>query len=286
MYGYLEYLPDYLKEFKEYIVLGEATDGDIKLVQDSIIQVNKNRFIEDADLSTITRWERLFNIQNTNMTLELRQQQVIAYLNMRVPITEKRLKIIIENIAQCVCEINVKHSEFRFEIVIINANRFINFPMIFTQVHKLKPANMLFDVIVETQVELGIKVSSELFRYRYNFSGKHNVGTLPSIAFIGCNRDTKVDLDTEAKGYIFKYDKAGKLPYVNTEGVLKELNVDLDTEGKGYIFKYDLTGEEVTGAEPYINIEGIKAQDSCVPEIKADSFKILYRYCGTSNTRR
>ncbi|EYE88259.1 hypothetical protein Q428_08650 [Fervidicella metallireducens AeB] len=280
MFDYLDYLPPHLRDFKEYIALGETTGGQISLVQDGVVQIYRNRFIEEADLSTIMRWEKLFNIQSTSASLELRRQQVIAYFNMRAPITGKRLQTIIENITLCKCDINVKHDEFRFEIIIINSDVFINFPLIFTQVHKLKPANMLFDVIVETQVKAAVKVATEKYKYPYKLTGNDKVGTLPDIAYIGLNKDLELDLNTEEKAFSFKYEMTGTKPYTNVGGVLEPLNINLEPNGYGYTFKYDNVG-----TEPYENTEGALIQGDYAPEIEAESFKIVYRKCGTSNTR-
>lgn len=281
MYGYLEYLPDHLKDFEEYIALEEATKGNVGLAQNRLVQIYMNQFIEYADLDTIGRWEKIFKVQNTNPNLDLRRQQVIAYFNMRAPITVNRLKTIIENITQCKCDISVKHSEYRFEIIIINANTYINFPLIFSQVHKLKPANMLFDVTVETQVEIGIKVNTEQFKYGYSLTGNHKVGTIPIKALVGCIRELNVNLNAESQGYVFGYEMAGTKPYDNTIGVITSLDMDLDPEGTGYLFKY-----EKTGTEPYENTKGVKSESDYVPEIQTESFNISYRRCGTSNTRR
>lgn len=281
MYGYLEYLPDHFKDFEEYIVLGEATKSNVELIKDRLIQIYRNQFIECADLSTIMRWEKIFRIQNTNPNLDLRRQQVIAYFNMRAPITVNRLKTIIENITQCKCDISVKYSDYKFEIIIINANTYINFPLIFSQIHKLKPANMLFDVTVETQVEMGIKASTEQFKYDYSLSGKHKVGTIPIKALVGCNIESGINLNAEGQDYAFGYDMTGTKPDYNTVGVIAPLNIDLDSEGNGYKFSYEKTGTEYCE-----NIGGAKSENSCAPEVEVTSFKVVYKNCGTMNTRR
>lgn len=89
MFNYIDYLPDYLRDFDEFQKLGIAKDPESNLGWESVKLTIDNMFVESATNIGIKRWESILKISPKGTdSLEDRKFRVLARLNERVPYTE------------------------------------------------------------------------------------------------------------------------------------------------------------------------------------------------------
>ncbi|MDL2217371.1 YmfQ family protein [Christensenellaceae bacterium OttesenSCG-928-M15] len=99
MRAYIEYLPGFLRLFKDYEGIGRAVDPEIDLLLALQLQMERNRIILEADTATIRRWERLLRvIPGAGDDLELRRFRIAARLSSRLPYTERQMHASLQTL--------------------------------------------------------------------------------------------------------------------------------------------------------------------------------------------
>lgn len=93
-----EYLPPFLREYKELKAVMEAENPEFSLLQNAAKRVLKNEFIETADEFGISRFEKLLGIMpSKNDTLESRRARVYSRWFTELPYT---LRMFVGRLAQ------------------------------------------------------------------------------------------------------------------------------------------------------------------------------------------
>lgn len=95
----LDYLPDFLKQFKEFQEIAKAEDSVFSSLYEDIEQVLDNFFIETADAIGIRRFEKILGITPMDTdTLDDRRFRVKTYWSQIVPYTEETLRRMLINL--------------------------------------------------------------------------------------------------------------------------------------------------------------------------------------------
>ena len=89
----LDYLPPVLREVMEFQAINEANEPEISLAWDALALVLANQFLDTADSSGVSVWEKELRIfpKDTD-TLEVRKARIKAMWNLELPYTVPWLK--------------------------------------------------------------------------------------------------------------------------------------------------------------------------------------------------
>ena len=86
----INYLPDMLRNVREYCALFSALEPEIQLIQSEIDRAYENQFIKTADEEGISRFEKIYDIRRkANDTLESRCFRLLVRSVGMLPVTEK-----------------------------------------------------------------------------------------------------------------------------------------------------------------------------------------------------
>ena len=86
----LEYLPEFLREYREFQYIAEAEKPEFEKCWDEIERSINNQFISTADSDGISRFEKMLKITpEENDNIESRRSRVLARWNDTIPYTWK-----------------------------------------------------------------------------------------------------------------------------------------------------------------------------------------------------
>ncbi len=89
----LEYLPDIIKEVREFKVLSNAENPELACLWSAIDDVMKDQFVNTATENGIRRWESILKIvPKGTENLNVRAFRVLARLNAQLPYSYRRLE--------------------------------------------------------------------------------------------------------------------------------------------------------------------------------------------------
>lgn len=89
----LDYLPPVLREVMEFQAINEANEPEISLAWDALSLVMANQFLDTADSTGLSVWERELKIYPKDTdTLETRRARIKAMWNLELPYTLPWLK--------------------------------------------------------------------------------------------------------------------------------------------------------------------------------------------------
>ena len=89
----LDYLPPVLREVMEFQAINEANEPEISLAWDALSLVMANQFLDTADSTGLSVWERELKIYPKDTdTLETRRARIKAVWNLELPYTLPWLK--------------------------------------------------------------------------------------------------------------------------------------------------------------------------------------------------
>ncbi len=116
----LEYLPQYVKEYKEIKKIMEVANPEIESVVGEIERLFENQFIDSTDEVGIKRFESMMGINGSSeYELEDRQARVIARWNEDIPYTYIALKRQMDRLCgKDGYVMNLFYNEYRLEIYI------------------------------------------------------------------------------------------------------------------------------------------------------------------------
>lgn len=87
------YIPDYLKDYKEFKVITDLEKEDIEKLRDACDELWNDGFISTAGHQGIKKWETLLGIRtDTGRSLEERRTEVLTSWNKQLPYTEIKLR--------------------------------------------------------------------------------------------------------------------------------------------------------------------------------------------------
>jgi len=93
------YLPDVIKDFREFIMLSEAENPELNELWSEAQNTMDNQFIQDCTEEGIERFEKLVKITPfASDSLEERKFRVLAEWSANLPYTERRFNEMLENL--------------------------------------------------------------------------------------------------------------------------------------------------------------------------------------------
>lgn len=88
----IEYLPEFVREFREIQIVTAVEDEELALINEDIEKVKENQFIMSTDRIGISRFEKLLRIvPNKSERLESRQLKVLSKWRDDIPYTYRWL---------------------------------------------------------------------------------------------------------------------------------------------------------------------------------------------------
>lgn len=88
----IEYLPEFLQEYREYQEIFVVDQMELDAVRVTIDQMYNNQFVETCDAETIGRYEKVYGIiPPGGSTLDERRFHVLAKMSEEVPYTIRNL---------------------------------------------------------------------------------------------------------------------------------------------------------------------------------------------------
>lgn len=164
MYKYIDYLPNYLHEVKEF----QALDGSINPQMDQLMQLSQrvyaNQFLSTADVQTVKRWENIYNIVSPeSFSLENRRLKLILKQSGKVPYTFNMLDDYLSQLfAHVGVSVNYDHYQVNVEIQMDDDTQVDN---LYAALRKMLPANMLIHITIRTEIATQISIAAVMTNY-------------------------------------------------------------------------------------------------------------------------
>lgn len=164
------YFPDILldaKEIKEYI---KGVNPELRLLFDYIRVRFLDRWVHDADIYGVERYEKLLSIVPiSGETLDDRKFRILLQLNNAIPYTFKALEQKIEGICgKGKCKLNMDYDAFTIDIYIdIKSNS--QFEEVGIAVERMCPANLIVNIkpLYNSYAILSTKTHKELSNFTH-----------------------------------------------------------------------------------------------------------------------
>lgn len=143
----IDYLPDFLKEFREFKELMRAEQPEIELLWNYIDKVLNDYFIEDARESGIKRFETILSIKPKDTdSLEDRRFRIMARWNEQLPYTMNVLRMQLEKLCGADgYKVELKNNEYTLivRVALVAKN---NYNDVKSYLERMTPANMVIDL--------------------------------------------------------------------------------------------------------------------------------------------
>lgn len=145
----IEYLPEFMREFKEMQVICQVEQKQCVELLDMVEQIWNNQFIETADAETLSRWEKIIGIIPIDTdSLEDRRFRILKSMKLRTPYTNK----VLEEYLTEVCGADNFSVEYNEETMVLKIrialSRNNQKDAVLTWLKKVVPANLLLDYSV------------------------------------------------------------------------------------------------------------------------------------------
>ncbi len=95
----LNYLPEFLQDFREFQELAASENPEIRALWGSLENVMKEQFINDSTENGVKRWEAILKINPKGSdSLDVRKFRILTRLNEKLPYTYKKLAQQLETL--------------------------------------------------------------------------------------------------------------------------------------------------------------------------------------------
>ncbi len=147
----IDYLPNILKDIKEYEDILNAGETEIELLFNAKNEILKNQFIESSTELGIKRWEKMLDITpKGDLSLDERKFTILVKLNEELPYTIPTLHERLLNLCGSTENYSLKISYDEFYIdVMIGLRAKNNFNDVVTLLNNIVPANMIINCIIK-----------------------------------------------------------------------------------------------------------------------------------------
>lgn len=143
----LNYLPEFLKEFREIKQLADAENPELLFVWEALRDVMNDQFVKDATENGIKNWEKILKITpKASESLDDRKFRVLTRLNEKLPFTYIGLERQLASL--CGEEgylLKLLNNEYTL-VVKVALKAKSNFEDIRKLLQRVVPANMLVDL--------------------------------------------------------------------------------------------------------------------------------------------
>ncbi|MCI1958824.1 MAG: YmfQ family protein [Clostridia bacterium] len=118
------YIPDVLKNVREFISLAAAENPALENVSDAVDTVMAEQFVKTADKAGVKRYEAIVKITPKDSdTLDERKFAILAKYNARLPFTEKRVNEILASLCGedgYSCDLSIADQTCTVKLALIN----------------------------------------------------------------------------------------------------------------------------------------------------------------------
>ena len=144
----IDYLPEYLKNYRELQEIMAAEQPEFQLAWDNTDKIIENSFIYTQDEQTATRWEKMLGLsQKSTDTLEIRNLRRLAAIQDNLPYTyrilDRNLHTLIENKKDYVLAVDC--DKYIVDVVVALSSKEL-LEEVKSMVDEMVPANMLLTV--------------------------------------------------------------------------------------------------------------------------------------------
>ncbi len=167
----LEYLPEYLREYKELKVLAETEKPELEVLFDVLEKIRENQFIETCDEMGVARFEKLLGISsNKNDSLETRRSKVGIRWLEDIPYTYETLKVQLDNLCgEDVYEMTLDNGIYFLDVAVKLQNKEL-YEEVLGLLKRVVPCNLTIDAYIDynTYGFFLPFMCKELYQYSYD----------------------------------------------------------------------------------------------------------------------
>ena len=143
----IEYLPEFLRNVKEYkVILTDAVQPEVVELFQAIENAMNDQFVQSATESGVSRWEQMLKIvPKATLSLDDRKFTILTRINDRLPYTLSSLKQRLENLCgkdEYSVELDAKNFVLKVRVALTARN---NYKDVEIMLEKIVPANMIID---------------------------------------------------------------------------------------------------------------------------------------------
>lgn len=148
------YYPNVIANADEFKQLAILENEEFKSIWEVLFKWFKNRFVSEADLEGVRRWEQMLKIiPSKEATLEDRKQFILRRINTILPYTIRRLQQILNAVYGD--DFAVVSTNKKYELWVDIDNRIIlKTPSMRTLLRAIIPANLIIKILQELNADL------------------------------------------------------------------------------------------------------------------------------------
>ncbi|CAK7059501.1 MAG: hypothetical protein EUB_03425 [Eubacterium sp.] len=269
-------------------------------------------------------WETEYGIgTDQTQSYEQRRNLLLAKMMLRSPVTPWRIQQILGNVSGREVVVTENTEDYRFTVEINPGNGILDYYNLLTILDAMKPAQLCYDMFVNTPVRVKIGISTEIIPYEYFMAGGTDslCGIVPYTTSQVEFRQHGVKINPETDFHRKDYDMSGTVPYVSNKAQLHDESIEVEAtvsrmkyghvmaddkmtgtypdfsneyqSGKldlnaaakteNYRTEYEMSGIHDTGTRPGVNTESAVNSESLAADVTTDSFTVNYPLCGDNN---
>lgn len=138
----IEYLPLYLQDVREFKIIANIEDIELEKIKAQIEEILKETIVKTANSYGLTRYEKIYNIEEPANDIIVRRYNILAKINNRVPYTINWLKNKLNNtIGEDNYRINIDYDNMILEIEILAVFKDIAI-VLYKDLREQLPANL------------------------------------------------------------------------------------------------------------------------------------------------
>lgn len=140
----INYLPEVLRNFREFQKTFEAEEPEVQKVYEELSKVLNDLFIEDATERGIKRWEKILKIiPKATDSLEDRKFRITTYITRKLPFTLRALEQMLETLCgKGNYDVELRHNQYEIEVKINLADK-NNITDVLSLLEIVIPANLI-----------------------------------------------------------------------------------------------------------------------------------------------
>lgn len=143
----LNYLPEFLKEFREFRELAAAENPELLSAWELLGAVLKDQFVADATENGVKRWETILKLfPKGSDSLDLRKFRILARLNEKLPYTRR----VLESQLDALCgkagySVELRNNEYTLVVRVALTEKGM-FDEVGSLLERTVPANIIIDL--------------------------------------------------------------------------------------------------------------------------------------------
>lgn len=230
------YYPNVIANADEFKQLAILENEEFKSIWEVLFKWFKNKFVYEADLQGIQRWEEMLKIiPKSKETLEDRRSNILVKINSILPYTIRRLKQILDLKfgKDNAIPITTKNYE-----LIINFNNEIelNAKTMRALLRAIIPANLIFKIIISWNFEQNIYNKASIIQYINTNHNFWNLGTAEKVYWDGIwNFNNIIDFSGIKPDALYRERQTHLLSIKNLLMPVLYININYKIENKEQI---------------------------------------------------